>query len=383
MRANIALFLPARNIHSAPKPLHFFFLSFLGALAFILDSPAIAANPPTVLTLDLSRPNSSSDFTVPPGQYTVKLINALPGKSYTFTVFYTQTTVKPLTWTQPDAAQPLNAATAAANPCLPLQNTMTALKGPLTEDLLPPLLALARKQLDPCNNDTITIPAKTFLDSLSFESPVAYDISEDGILEVAVSRLKQPDVSADSDRSWHARFIGPKSSDWFITFGVLSVSNGDKPFNSVSTETVGKFQIVSAQSRSCFTYAGGLFFSWAPNQLLPKVTLGITAGLGFDLSNVQLFVGPAVSLNKNLSLIGGGAFHKVQRLRGEFEPMQTVSTALSTAALNESVYAWDWFFGVSFRFDKNPFGTTPGVKAVPDSKGGANAPPTTPKGDDK
>lgn len=106
-----------------------------------------------------------------------------------------------------------------------------------------------------------------------------------------------------------------------------------------------------------YDFLPSILFTWLPQEARYRNwNGGITAGLGYDLSSVAVFGGLSVTHNENVTFAGGLAIHQQPRLAPGFEPGDVVGDPLSSEALHVPRFGPNLFFGISFRFGKNPFG---------------------------
>src|SRR5262249_41239203 len=91
-------------------------------------------------------------------------------------------------------------------------------------------------------------------------------------------------------------------------------------------------------------------------------------GVASDTVKPTLLLGPTFGLGDVFFATVGAIFQPQTRLLGELEEGQTVPAALTEKQLQTDTYIWNWFFGLSFRFDhekKSPSETKPAESKKP------------------
>jgi hypothetical protein len=132
--------------------------------------------------------------------------------------------------------------------------------------------------------------------------------------------------------------------------------NDDTLFFSNPLEgEAGKFRITRKSDNRDYDFAPAIFYAWMPEAWRGNyASFSLAGGLGFDLSDPVVFLGPAVTIRHNLTVVAGVVMHKERRLNGEYNVDDVISESLSEEQLHEDTYNPTWFAGLSFRFDSRP-----------------------------
>ncbi|SFN92971.1 hypothetical protein SAMN05421594_4767 [Chryseobacterium oleae] len=150
------------------------------------------------------------------------------------------------------------------------------------------------------------------------------------------------------------KYILKSESDWKWTtsFGANAVFLTSRSrFTSVDN--------VVAQNRDgkMMDLMPSIMFTFMNNQR--NFSPGFTGGLGFNFEELSVFAGGALGIGQNIVLSAGVAVHKQNRPNTDYTVGQTIDSSVTSDNLNKSQYRVNPFVGLSFRFDKNPFGAKP------------------------
>lgn len=137
---------------------------------------------------------------------------------------------------------------------------------------------------------------------------------------------------------------------WDPTYGFTFVPNEDEIFFSKTGDTDGTFVITEENDNEELDFAPSILFQYRQ----PGKKGGWLAGLGHDLDNVMLFGGYGWSYKENITFAVGAVVHEQDRLDGRFSPDDVLKEQLGTDQLLESTFDANVFFGISFRFDRDP-----------------------------
>jgi len=189
-------------------------------------------------------------------------------------------------------------------------------------------------------------------------------IESNATLTVKISRS-----NGNASLTWTNIFKTPPRGEWQTSYGFTFLPNRDRDFVSKTTSSTDpKYTIVRRDQRRVADFAAAIIFTWTGQVDRNKEwVFGPMGGLGFDLDNPLVFGGFDLGYNQNLHFLAGVAVQKQTRLRGEYRQGQTIQENLSSDQLTEKTYAPNWFTGLSFRFDTNPFSTTAGSKGKTDA----------------
>ncbi|MCT2562590.1 hypothetical protein [Chryseobacterium herbae] len=150
------------------------------------------------------------------------------------------------------------------------------------------------------------------------------------------------------------KYILKSESDWKWTtsFGANAVfltsrSRFTSVDNSVAQNRDGKMMDLMPS----------IMFTFMNNQR--NFSPGFTGGLGFNFEELSVFAGGALGIGQNIVLSAGVAVHKQNRPNTDYTVGQTIDSSVTSDNLNKMQYRVNPFVGLSFRFDKNPFGAKP------------------------
>lgn len=141
---------------------------------------------------------------------------------------------------------------------------------------------------------------------------------------------------------------------WSTTFGgnVIFFTNRSKYISHKNED--GGTSVKRIQDGKSMDVMPAIMFTFLNNH--KNYSIGPTGGLGVNFQEISLFTGLSLGLGQNFVLTGGVAFHKQMRPNSVYYEGQIIDSSLTNDNLNESMYRINPFLGLSFRFDKNPFG---------------------------
>lgn len=305
---------------------------------------------PQKLQIDLAAiaPGSELTFSVPPGDYSVEIINKVQNKSYNIQATVSFITPPPL----PVPGESI--AKFAIEPCKELYDSKAAIERAKDENEVAAAVAQTQELLNAgsCTSQPVVSAAKTAIQNTLYSVPATFSLASGQELVVSVSRPEGTD-----QKRWKATYQTPARGRWFSSYGFAFVRNNDEQYFSKPKEgETGKFLITRKADNKDYDFAPSLFYSWMPASREGRnVNPGVAAGLGFDQSNPIVFVGPMLTYNQNISLVAGVVVHKQKRLTGTHSVGQEITTSLTEDQLKEETFKPSFFFGVSFRFGSNPF----------------------------
>jgi hypothetical protein len=183
----------------------------------------------------------------------------------------------------------------------------------------------------------------------------SYKVDGGQTLSITISR-----GAGSTKRTWQRSYSAGAAQGFLTSYGFNFIPSNNREYYTksgppASGSTAPSYTITEESNRSSLDFAPSIFFSYPVTRLAPRLDLGVSAGLGFDLTAPVVFLGLAAILNQNIHLVAGGVVHQETRLRGEYTAGQQVSENLQSDQLTEKTYAPAFFFGLSFRFDSNPF----------------------------
>jgi hypothetical protein len=332
-----------------------------------------AANTPEPINIDLSRSASEADQTVAVGTYQVSLTNLIIGKNYTVkTNLSTKSVTIPSPFTVPggETGTPAPAIATAVSPCdQATSQAQTTLSAQTSEAQVRDLLdknsttGIAHQlSTAGCSSAEIAVALQKFVDATTLVlRPVTIQANQ--IYTVSITRAG----AAGSTGSFGPyTFDGPTpaAGQWLTFYGFNFVRSGDQKFYSKQNSSPATtYTITQETNRSSTVFTPSVYFMWIPGEdtswypglVGPNAFIVPVAGVGFDFSNPVVFLGYGVGWGYNVMVDFGVAAHKEERLLGQYNPGQTITSNLTDAQLTQGVYRPEVFVGVSFRFGSNPF----------------------------
>ena len=175
--------------------------------------------------------------------------------------------------------------------------------------------------------------------------------------DVLTVKVRRP--AGDGEKTCEATISTEPSGRWLTSYGFTFVPNRNDEF---FTRSLGedKFEIAEiSNDRSTLEdldFVPSFFYSYLPRRYQDRDwSPGITFGLGFDQSSPAVFVGGSLDYRRFASLIAGVVVHEQQTLDGRYTLGQELTMALNEDDLHDESYGLNFFIGVSFRFNGNPF----------------------------
>ena len=167
-------------------------------------------------------------------------------------------------------------------------------------------------------------------------------------------------VEEGSERrgDWTTIFNGGTRGTWQVSLGLGSpvLLDGHHRYATEFETETDKFRIVERRSEEVFELIPAVFFHWTPTaDELTDWSWSMTGGLGLDFDNAVLFLGGAVTFNRNITLSVGGVAHQVQRLNPKYEVGELLPVGLDTDQLHTDYYRVNPYVGVTFRLSSNIF----------------------------
>jgi hypothetical protein len=310
------------------------------------------------LRVDLaSGAGSERTFQIQPGEYTVRILNKVPQFAYAIEVEASFTPIPPL-------APPSGGAAKTISACQDLSDEAGLIRNATDEKDVAESVAKIEGILaaGTCTDPGVLDRAKQALKNTFELLSDTYSLENGQELKVIIRR-----GTGDDAKSWTYIYRTPARGRWFSSYGFVFVPNRDERYFSKPKEGEdGKFTVVRKADRLTADFAPSMFFSWLPREKEGSDwSFSWSAGLGFDQSNPIVFLGPMLTYNQNVSLVGGLVFHKQKRLNGIYSKNQPISENLTEEQLTEQTYRPNFFLGLSLRFNSNPFSTNSDSKPSP------------------
>jgi hypothetical protein len=237
--------------------------------------------------------------------------------------------------------------------CDDLRKSAQAIWDSTDEAALAAVLTEARAQLelaDPLCRGEIRLLRNTIADT--YEVLGTYRMEEGDVLTVKVSRT-------ESEKTCEATISTEPSGRWLTSYGFTFVPNNNDEYFTRSLGE-GKFEIVERNNdRSTLEdldFVPSFFYTYLPRRQQGRdVSWGPSFGLGFDQSSPAVFVGYGGDYRRFVNFMAGIVIHEQQKLDGRYSAGQELTMELNEDDLHDESYGLNFFIGVSFRFNGNPF----------------------------
>jgi hypothetical protein len=294
-------------------------------------------------------PGTQQIVQVAPGDYTVLIVNKVPKAAYSVQVEVDNTAVPPLT-----APAFLVREVPISPECAQLEkDTASINKSDDEKSVAAPVADIGQiLQAKTCTlPQTVADAMSAVAHTLQAVDGITYTLDNGQDLKVTVTRTGAP------AKTWTFIFRTPSLGNWFSSYGFVFTPNRDERyFSQLKPGSTNRYIITREAANSGSDFSPSLFYAWLPTSRENKaLSLGASAGLGFDQSNPIVFVGPMLTYHQNISLVAGLVFQKQKRLNGMYTRNQEIGENLTGDQLTEQTYKPNVFFGLSFRFSANPF----------------------------
>jgi hypothetical protein len=204
----------------------------------------------------------------------------------------------------------------------------------------------------------------------SVSPPITLKADQEATVTVTRSAL----AGEKDSKTWTFKFTTAPQGTWLMHYGFSFLGNRDKAFFAAAVQSspggpsaqtaATQYKITPKATRNNLQYLPSFTFTYEPFSWQKNgFGLGLTAGLGTDLSNVSAFAGLAAIVHENVNVYVGVAGAKQQRLNGRYHSGDTVNDNLTDDQVNEKVYVPTIVFGVGFRFSTNPFSSNSSATA--------------------
>lgn len=278
--------------------------------------------------------------------FVVVITNRLPKERYTVKTERVRETIKPLTLQQ-------FAGDAGAPTCANVLRVLeTALDNATTEQEVGDGVNNARITADGCADAVKASVEK----AIEIKTTVSKNGPKSGLdrgesFLVTVSR-----GTGDDQKKWIYKITTGAAGEFRVLYGFNFVPDNDEHFFlRENATTAGTYDIVEETDDNDFSFVPTIFASWQANRPGP-VSWGLSGGLGFDAAKPIVFVGPTVVFRENISLNFGLVMQERQRLDPQIDRTKTLPSLIDNAKLHRTDgYRPNWFIGIGFRFDENPF----------------------------
>lgn len=198
--------------------------------------------------------------------------------------------------------------------------------------------------------------------------PQRITIGRDEVVTVKIDRVGT-DGATVAVHTVRYEALREPSGTWTTLFGFNFSRDHDRRYytraQTDSSGAVAGYQIARYRDNGGYVLSPSIYFMYVPARQdwflsgSGKYYHGPMAGLGFDQSNANVFLGYGFGWGDNVVVTLGGMVRKETRLSGKYREGETVGEPLGDE-LVESTYAPSLYFGVAFRFGSNPFKTGQG-----------------------
>jgi hypothetical protein len=321
-------------------------ISCVLTLGVFLSLTAFAQAPrPITMDLAIQEEGETSVESVEPGEaFTLKIVNRMPNQRYTVKIERKREVLEPLNL-------PIRAA-APGDCSAVVSNFQANLANAEDEQDVAAKISEARLEAAKCPAPATTQVETVVRERTEFRSrEYPKGLSRGESLIVTVTR----GAGADQ-KKWILEITTGRSGEWRVLYGFNYVpDNDDHFFLRENTTTAGTYDIVEERGDNDLNFVPTIFASWQANRP-GALSWGLSGGMGFDSDKPHVFVGPTVVFRQNISLNLGLVMHERRRLDPQLDRTKPLPTLLD----NEKLYRTDgyrpnWYIGIGFRFDKNPF----------------------------
>ncbi len=171
------------------------------------------------------------------------------------------------------------------------------------------------------------------------------------------SNTKYTILVSKSEEPKPRKYILYSQSDWSWTtsFGANALIFTSRSKFISQKDSNGSFSVTKVQDSKQMELMPTIMFTLINNQ--NNVSPGFTGGLGVNFEEIAVFAGASLGFGQNIILTAGIGVHKQNRPNSSYTVGQIIDSSVTNDNLNESQYRVNPFIGISFRLDKNPFGT--------------------------
>lgn len=310
-----------------------------------------------VIELDLALPVSKQNVE-PNERIRFRLVNRLPHASYEILAERESANIPPLDlaagWDSVGHVRGLR-----DDPCSPqFENARTQIDSVSDETDLPETITDLSQPTDACPSPSVRL----FLEELTSHDPGIQELLTRGEkLNITVRRSADPDRDL-SEREWQFVFSAGEIGSWRTTFGFMFVSNRweqEVYLDQVPGEEKDHFVLRKKDRDKGYVFVPAVIFQWSPqpsgNCLHPALSCGFSGGAGLDTGNPSVFGGVHLTYQENLSFQVGFGTRQAQRRNMRYAVGDTLLQVVGNDELYTKVFKPNWFFGISLRFEKNPF----------------------------
>jgi hypothetical protein len=157
-------------------------------------------------------------------------------------------------------------------------------------------------------------------------------------------------------KSWRRIYLPPETGMWRTGFGGVYVWG----YHTKQRYYVDSGNTVRESNRRLGAQLVPVVsYNWDPFLPPSKFPVRISAGLGIDISHPVLTLGMGMTFYQNIVVSAGFAAFEGDALKRKYNPGDKVAAGIQSDDLFEKQYFAKPFVGLTFRFQSNPFSSTP------------------------
>lgn len=359
----------------------------LGALA--LTGRVYAQNPPPVvpdtsatpLLVNLATVNTKDTVRIVAGRYRIVIANALPKATYTY-----QVSIEPPARIPPIAVTSVNPQSYVS--CGKLGESVAALRDARREASLPELIAAFEKEKKGADAKKqecapLVSEGEDYVQLSSRHVQGVWSVPRAGAT-IRVRVVREPVEGHTAQEFEQIYTTGPRG-EWRVSYGFgfplnAQVAKGQsfgRERRYYTEASDGKFFVRRERGAPAADAVPSMFFHFAEANEGKIAWDWLRIGLGVDLKNPTLFLGPGVTFRSNVLITGGLAARRERVLNGRYAIGQEVTGVLSEEQLTRDDIRVRPFLSATIRFDRNPLSGLDGdekkKEAPPAKKEGGSA----------
>ena len=328
-------------------------VSFLFKIFFcLLIIPGLHAQK---ITIDLAANVKNKSFPVKKNEaFDITIENMLPikagGSKYSIVLEKKYHIPEPL---EADEYSITNDAASAVGICGELETLYTAIENAKAETVVRSKkkeLEKKLKEVEPGTCALQVINAKSIIDATKMVLTNNV-ISQGEYLELIISR----DGTNGEKVSWLFTFDAGKKGQWVNSYGFSFATHLFSNEGAFYLAQQGnEFVITEEEDRKDLDFIPSIMFSYLFNNN-KDFKWSPTGGLGIDSNKPTVFLGVSLFYQYNLSFTFGLVAHPQKQLAGRYKAGDILMELIEPEQLHQEPYKINPFFGLSFRFGKNPF----------------------------
>lgn len=329
--------------------------AFLAVLLSIGIAGKTNGQQPTLVDLATEPYGQSVTRSTAPGTMEVTVVNRLPNSRYKYGFSYLVRNLPIESIVFPSSDESADTGVEIKAACTNLKNAIKTF-GALTEEREVPKGRRTLQAALEAGSDcalSVRTQARQLLD-LTEQGPYRVTLRAGQEAQVTITRT---DTQDGTSRTWNFVYTTGARGSWRTLYALAFVPNIIAQDEHYFTEVSGSaFEIRRGSKRTGIDYVPAVLFGWMSTESeLSNWAWSFTGGLGFDLSAPVALLGANLTYNQNVSFVFGAAAHSQRRLLARYRDRQIVPTNLEENQLHESIFRFNPFVAVAFRFQTNPF----------------------------